>query len=690
VHSSRGYPVDEGRAVTGAVEAGTSRADGRARRVARLRNGLLTYSGDVAYAARSLRRSPAFTVIAAVTLAVGIGAVSASVGLVSQVLLRPLAGVTASQELVLVAFEREPGRATGVSYPNLSDLRDAASPIADLVGYSPVALHLAPQGGAAVRLEGAMVVGDYFHLLGVRAHRGRLFAPEELRPDGASFVAVVSHALWRSSFGAAQDVIGRSIELNGTLFTIVGVAPPGFHGTERLEPVDVWVPAPTYARLRHATGLALSDRRPGVIQALIGRLRPGATPGALEAGLRLTMRDLAARYPEANEIYRTFLPTVYTEIDLPPNLRARIASLARLLLGVASLVLLVACGNVANLLLLRRVRRRDESAVRYALGATPRRLFSLALAESCLLAGLGGAGGLLVAYWLTASFRGTRVFELPPVARLSLDAPTLLVASSLAFLVAILCGIVSFGVVSRERLAGRLRAAAPHQTRGVSRAFRLLVAAQIAATCVLAVAALLFGRTLHNLSRVELGFRPRGVAVYGVDPAVQGYSKPHTRLLKTTMLENVRSLPGVQSATLAASTPFSDVYFDLRVRGDGSGTDGPPALPLGFFVQPDYFETLGIPILAGRDFLASETAEPAGDEGDVVILSESLARELFGERNPIGLQVEEEDGDRIRLYSVIGIVGDVRATQLGGQREAAMYRPLSASWGSDGSTWARS
>lgn len=644
---------------------------------------LLAYWGDVMYAARSLRRSPAFTTLATATLAIGIGAITASAALTSQVLLGPLMGVAAPNELVLVVFEREPGRATGISFPNFTDLRQSISPFADLAGYSPVTLHLAPPGDAALRIDGAIVTGDYFGLLGVRANRGRFFTADELRLGGDAHVAVLSHALWTSAFGSAADVIGTRIELNGTRFTIIGIAAPGFRGTERLQPFDVWVPATAYPRLRYLPTLDLSDRRPGVIQAVLGRLAQGTTQEIVEERLRLTMGDLAKRYPEANEIYRTFVPSVYVEIDLPVGVRGRLRKLARLLFGLAGLVLVVSCVNVASMLLLRGVRGRGDRALRYALGASPARLVSLATAEACLLAVGGSAGGLLIALWLTFMLRGTTVLELPPIGRASLNAPTLIVASSLALLVAIACGLVSFSAMRKDRVADQLHAAAQHHTRVVSRVFGALVVAQIAMSCVLAVGALLFERTLQNLNRVPLGFEPRDVLVFGIDPAVQGYSRPRGRVLAGELLRSVHSLPGVQSATLAASLPFAGTYRELDVRSEGATESRALTLSLGFFVQPGYFETLGIPVLLGRDFTATETTDLLNEQGQVAILSESLAQELFGERDPLGQRVVEGEGARERAHTVIGVVGDVRATQLRGEHEAAMYRPFAASFGSE-------
>jgi predicted permease len=636
---------------------------------------------EMKYALRSLRKNPGFTAVAIFTLAVGIGATTAVFSLANWVLLRPVPGVEAPEELAIVQFWRSEGNWTGVSYANLMDLARAAPAFSGLAGYQSTHLQAAFEGAPPRVLSGETVVGDYFGVLGMRPQRGRFFQPDELLPASTARVAVISDALWRTGFSASSDVLGQRLRLNGSEFTVVGIAPPKFRGVERLGDTDVWLPPAMYPVLRHEPDWNTADRDASYFFEIIGRFRPGATPEMAQEQLRSAMERLVESFPEENEIYTEFIPTVTAGVGVPVHGRARIHETVRLLLGIVSLVLLIACANVANLLLFRGVRRRGEMAMRRALGASASRILRQHLAEGIILSVLGASGGVLIAVWMTDLFEGQRILGLPRIEELTVDWRVLTFALLLALGTGVLFGLFPAWVAWRQDFLPHLKDASRTGTGRGSWLRGTLTIAQVSASIVLLVGALLLARTLHNLSRVEVGFDPERVLAFGISPDAQGYSEERVRALRQQLIERIGALPGTRSVSLASSAPFAGAYTRFRVRAADAPEGSPPLKPHAFFVSPDYFTTLEIPLLAGRTFTDAETfAVPeAAKEGGIVI-SRNLARKLFGDVNPLGKRVIEEGYKETFTHTVVGIADDTRASDLRAEPELVVYRPLAASW----------
>lgn len=639
-----------------------------------------TFLQDLRYAARALRRSPGFALVAVLTLALGIGANTTIFNIANWVLLRPIPGIADPEELAVVQFQKDDGNSTGISYPNLVDLREAAPALSGLVGSAPASLQVSAENAEPLSLFGEAVTGGYFRVLGVRPQHGRWFLPEELGPGSEARVAVISDRLWHSFFEADPGVVGRTLRLNGSTFTIVGVAPKGFHGTERLGDTDVWLPGPTYPVVRHMSGLMLDDRGAGMFMNVVGRLRPGASLELAQEQLQLAMRRLVEGYPEANDIYGEYRPTVFSGIGIPIFLREQIGGTMRLLMGIVALVLLIACANVANLLIFRGVRRRGETAVRRALGASWNRLLRQSLVEGVLLALLGGAGGVLVAIWLTDLFRGFSLLGLPPLEEVGVDWRVLGFALLVSIATGIFFGIVPAAMAQREDLVSNLKESSRTETGRGARLRGALTVVQLTASMALLVGALLLARTLHNLSRVDLGFDAEEVLTFSVNPEPQGYSPEQVRALRDRLLDRVGEIPGIESVSLIADAPFSRISTGIRVRAGGGDAAREPLDPNVLWIAPDYFTTLGIPLLAGRDFTRAEYNASPESAPDGVVISRNLAIRLFGEENPLGKRVIEDAYEGPVTYQVIGVAADTRTTGLRNAPDPLVYRPLAAAW----------
>jgi predicted permease len=660
-------------AETAALRGADRAIEGRRRRTEWLRD----FGMDLRFAARSLRRGRGATLAAVVTLGLGIGVATTVFSLVNWVELRPVPGVADPERLVVVQMvDASDGDDTGVSYPNLLDLREAATAFHSLAGYETIGLQVAVEGAAPAALMGEAVAGDYFGTLGLRPLGGRFFSREEQRSTAPVHAAVISHRLWRTRFGAESGVAGRAIRMNGIEFTVVGVAPEGFRGTERLGDVDVWVPASTYGELRHEAG-QLTDRRRHILEELVGRLRPEATPQMAQAQLRSTMARLVEAYPEENEIYSAYLPTVFEGIGLNVRAREHVGRTLSLMSGVVAIVLLIAWANVANLLLLRGVRRRGETAVRRALGASTVRLFRSYLVEGVLLALAGGGVGLLLSLVGTRLFRGKLMGWLPEIDHVGVDGRVLAFVLGASLLSGALFGVIPLWATQRETFLHHLKEAARTSTGRATWLRGGLIVAQVSAATVLLVAALLLARTLHALNQVSTGLDARGVLTFGMDPNDLGYDSLRNQAFRTQLHERLLATPGLESVSLASGSPFGGAYMKFRLR-PASAPDAPPVEAWEFSASPELFRTLRIPLLAGRG-LAATGAE------DEVVISRTLARQLFGDADPLGRKIlgPSFDGPTPVSYTVVGVVGDTRVHALrASEPDPVIYRSIMAveSW----------
>jgi putative ABC transport system permease protein len=628
---------------------------------------------DVRFAARGLARNAGFTTVAVLTLAVGIGATTAVFALTNSLLLRPIAGVRAEEELVVIQLSPERGVVTGISHANLEDLRAGTPALSGLAGVSSRTLQARAPGGDPFELKAAIVEGDYFGVLGLQPHEGRWFTSDERAPHAAGDVVVISERFRSAYFGRSQNIIGRTLHLNAASYTIVGVAPPAFHGIDRTSAIDVWLPPAAYGRTSHR-GVDASDRRASMFYDLVGRLAPGATASRAEQQLRATMSALVERHPSVNAEYAEYVPTVYPGIGVPVGVRPQTSRTLRLLLAAVSMLLLIACANVANLLLIRGVSRHGENAVRRALGASDGRLLQQHVADGVLLSLVGGSAGVAVALALRKALEGQSLFGLPAIEDVGLDWRVLGFALGAALFTGVLFTLTPALTALRGNVSAVVRATGRSITGDGARLRSALTILQIAASLTLLVGALLLVRTVHHLVGVDRGYDPDAVLAYGYDPSPQGHDADAARALRRRLLDDVAAQPGIQSASVTSFLPVPDDRPVYRISVPGSSEE--PLRVAGFDVSAAYFETVGTAIVAGRAFTADEQHQPA-QAAPGVILSAATARALFGDAHAVGRVIELRGFTGTAQQRVIGVAEEVRM----GRRDDVMptvYQTLGA------------
>ncbi|HYY97780.1 MAG TPA: ABC transporter permease [Pyrinomonadaceae bacterium] len=651
---------------------------------------------DVKFGARTLGKNPGFALIVTLTLALGIGANTAIFSFVNAVLLRPLP-VAEPERLVYVFGGTRATPYNVSSYPDYVDYRDRNNVFSDLIAYSPITLSLNDNGQAEM-ISGLIVTGNYFDALGVSARVGRTFLPEEDTTPGGHPVAVISHGLWQGRFGADPGIAGRKLLLNGQPFTIVGVSPSGFNGAALGETYDIYVPMAMQALVRPPRGGYSGEMNPDLLSKrgprwldLVGRLKPGVSAEEAQAALGTLAAQLAQAYPDTN---RDQTATVSPVSGGDPTQRGTLRSVACLLLAVVGLVLLIACANVANLLLARAAGRRKEISLRLALGASRGRLVRQLLTESLLLALLGGASGLLLAVWLVNTLR---TYSPPanffPVAfDFSLDGNVLGFTLLLSIVTGLVFGIAPALQASNPDLIAALKdeaALVPGAGGRTARRFslrNLLVVAQVALSLVLLISAGLFLRSLQQAQRIDPGFDPERVLTMPLNINLLRYTKTQGQEFYRQVLERVGALPGVQSATLTRTPPLSGASRQSTVtisgaespdragQSESSGGGGGEVannLTLTSPVGPDYFRTLNIPLMRGRDFTAQDREGAPG----VAIVNETFARRYFPGEDPIGQRVSL-GGARGPWLEVVGLARDGKYITLGEAPAPFLYQPL--------------
>lgn len=621
---------------------------------------------DARLALRSLAKSPLFTLTAVLSLAIGVGATTAIFTLVNAVLLRPAPGVTAPERLVDVGRTQDGRGFDNFSYPAYADYRDRTSTLSGLAASRMEPEQLSIGAGAtsgASMARGALVSGNYFEVLGARAHMGRFFSAAEDVPGAPQAVMVVSHEYWTRRLERDPGVVGRVLTLNGVPFTIAGVAPPGFHGTSFTAP-DLWLPLTAGPLVGGSVGQFESRR--GVWLMGVGRLRDGVSMAQAQADLSAIAAQLRAEHPEAHEGQGVRLDASGL---FPGAMRTAISAFLTVLFVVAGLVLLIAGTNVAGMLLARGVARRRETAVRLALGASGGRLVGQWMAESVVLFAIAGVAGLLVARWMTTAFVGL-LPRLPFTLALdtSLDwrvlGFSLLVSLGAGLLAALAPGVDALrtAVVAGLRDGG-----------GAGRRMRLrrgLVAAQLALSFLLLVAAGLFLRALSSARAIDPGFRISGVSLTSLDFGLARLDSAAGRRLADALLERSAALPGVEGVALASDLPLDDGGMSLgsvQIPGVTDRDGGEPVDADWNIVTPGYFRLMGIELRRGRDFAASDRAG-----GHVAVVNETFAERLWPGRDALG-QTFVTDG---RTHTVVGVARDAKYRSLGEAPRPFVYVPF--------------
>ena len=589
---------------------------------------------DLRYGLRMLWKSRATTLVAILTLGLGIGANTAIFSWVRALLIDPLPAVHEMDRLMVLSVTDGSGAESSLSCPDFADYRDRNEVLEGLAAYDLQAVNLGG-GGKPERVWGMIVSGNYFDVFGVTPYPGRGFLPEEDREPGAHPVAVISHGLWQRRFGADPSLIGREIPINNRPFTIVGIAPPDFHGNFPGLALDIWVPlmmqtavVPGVDRLQARGNHWLDGSarlKPGVsrqqaesaLTALAGRVNR-EQGGSVESAPRI--RLLPVRSSGAGEI-------------LGPLLMA--------LLGVVAIVLLIACANIANLTLAKSATRGREAAVRLALGASRARLVRQFLTESVLVALLGGVAGWLFALWTS----GVLMWVIPPTEFpvslvINLDGKVLLFTLAVSIFTGLIFGLAPAVHASRTDPAPAMKGEGvlSGKHRGGSRLRGALVVAQVSLSLMLLICGGLFLRSLERARNLNPGFDPKGVLLASLDLFPNGYDAVKGQALYLRILERVGSLPGVESVSLARKIPLSfggTSSNSIAVEGYEPAKD---ETPWAFFniVGPAYFRTLRIPLQQGRDFTPSDTeqAEPVG------IVNEAFARRYWPGKEAVGRRIQ--------------------------------------------------
>jgi macrolide transport system ATP-binding/permease protein len=643
---------------------------------------------DLRYGARMLWKRPGFTVLVTLTLALGIGANTAIFGVVDRLLVRMLPVRQPERLVNLMGRDEKGGNDTSFSYPIYKDYRDQNDVFESLLAYSETAMNLS-EGEQPERVIGALVSGNYFDTLGVTPALGRAFLPEEDRTPGTHPVAVVSYGLWRRRFGADPKLVGRAITLNTYRFTVIGVAPAEFRGVRRGVSPDVYVPM-------QMTAQAWPTRKPDDLNNrnfswlnLMGRLKPGVTREQAQTA----MSALSSRILQ---IHPNTWPLIALE-DGRQGETGRISDLRtplKLLVATVALVLLIACVNVANLLLARAQTRSREMAVRLAVGASRRRLVRQVLTESLLLAMLGGVFGVLVAVWLTdslAAYSPPTGGSGPPLLDARLDWRVLTFTTTLSLMTGFLFGLVPAWHASKPNLTMALKEETTGFGSGSGRV-RLrgaLVSAQIALSLVVLVCAGLCVRSLQKLQRIDAGFDTAKVLVMGLNLSLNGYKEEQGRQFYANLLERVSALPGVESASLARIVPLtgSGMRLSVGIEGYTPRDDKPINFDMNI-VGPRYCETMKLPLMAGREFTANDNAAAA----PVVIINEEVARTYWPNQNPLGkhLMIGAPGQDKPQAVEIIGVVGASRYRSLTESFRPGMLLPAAQNYASDLSLHLRS
>ena len=618
---------------------------------------------DVRFALRMVFKQPTIAFIAVATLALGIGANTAVFSVVNALLLRPLQGVSHPERLVQIGRQYpDKTYVSDSSYPDFVDFRAQASAMSDIAVTSVSAFHVTA-GADTARVDGEFVSGGYFDVLGATAAQGRLIAPADDTPN-AEPVAVIGERLWRSRFGAARDIADRPITLNGQRFAVIGVARAPFAGIKIGTPRDVWVPLAMLPRFDPGIGPRFEQRRASWLE-MFGRLAPGASLDQAREECSAIAQRLEQAYPDSNSrVGAAVNPDLGRDVEVQGQLRR----FALLPFAAVASVLLIACANVASLLLARAATRRKEMATRFALGARRARIIRQLLTESIVLAVAGGAGGLLVGGWLTGGLRSLLPerylflsFDLDFGIDWRVFAFTLVVAS----LTAILFGVVPALQASRTDVIAGVKN--PH---GFGRSYSVglrgaLVIGQVALSLVLLVAAILCVRTLRNAAAIDTGYESARVLTARIDLARQAYTETRGRLFQQQLVERIGALPGVEAAGLAVTLPLNDSRWEDSIRREG---DTARVQAFQNVVSTSYFDAMRIPLLIGRHFSGQDDERAPR----VAILNQALAQLLWPGESPIGRRLTFKG----RPIEVVGIVRDIKGRDLFAVAPPMLYLPL--------------
>ena len=632
---------------------------------------------DLRFAFRTFTKSPVFVIVAVLSLALGIGANTAIFTLVDQILLRLLPIKNPEQLILLTARGQHYGSNNGpnkLSYVMYEDFRDHNQVFSGMFCRWDSSFSLSYQGKTE-RVSGELVSGTYFPVLGVGAALGRVFSPDDDKTPGGEPYAVLSYGYWQTRFAGDRSVIGKKLLVNGYPLTVVGVSQAGFDGTDPGYAPQIRIPIMMKAQMDQLGFYTLKDRR-GRWVNVFGRLKPGVSEEQAKAGLQplfhqiLEMEVLAKEFATAAPLTKQNFLKMWMDV-IPASkgrseLRQKFSTPLLVLTAIVGLVLLIACANVANLLIARANARQKEIAVRLSLGATRGRIVSQLLIESLLLAVAGGVVGLLLAVWIDTTLIGFLPVGDHPLAISTVpDLPILGFNIALSLLTGIIFGLVPALQSTRPDLASTLKDQAGSVTGGTSVNFRKgLVIAQVTLSLLLLIGAGLFIRSLSNLKELDPGFRTSNLLTFGIDPPQNGYKPERSLDFYRQLIDALNTTPGVEAASLAIVPVLAGEEWDNFVTVESyKAKPGEWIDPHMNFISPNYFKSLGVPILVGRDFNANDGKTAP----QVAIVNEKFAKRYFGTTNATGRHIGM--GGDPGTKTDITIVGVARDTKYESMRD---------------------
>jgi predicted permease len=634
-----------------------------------------TFLQDTRYAFRMLRKNPGFAAVAILTLALGIGANTAIFSVVYAVLLKPLPYANADQLFnVFQAKPQEGVTGTGWSHANFAELREQNHVFSDMAGSQFHQLTLTGRGEPSV-VNTSVVTPQFFSLFGEKPLAGRVFFPDDGKP-GAPPVVILSENLWRSSFGADPNIIGSSINLDKRSFTVVGIMPAAFRFPVVSQSEKVWIPL-----VQDPLFSSWMDRRGGHWLQVTGRVKPGVSMAQVQAELDAISRRLGKEFPAENEGWTIRM------VPLQEMIVGKVKSALLVLLGAVGLVLLIACANIANLLLTRATSRAREMAVRATLGAGRTRIVRQLLSETAVLGLLGGLGGIALAYWGVQGLSSLLPPDLPRVNAIRVDNFVLGFALLLSGVASCVFGLAPALFSANSNLQSSLREGGGRsgESRNRRRARSFLAAGEIALAMVLLVAAGLLLRSFSKLTSVSPGFDARQVIQADISLPRFQYSAPQQwAAFSDELLARIQAQPGLQNSAVAVPRPIGDGFVNLGfdIVGNPPSSAALSRTANYVSVSPDYFRVMAIPLLAGRVFSQHDSSSAPR----VSVISEAMARLYFPNQNPLGKQLTfgfPPDSGAAR--EIVGIVGNVRDVALGQDPGPMMYVPYAQSpfWGAN-------
>jgi putative ABC transport system permease protein len=623
-----------------------------------IRKSKIPMLNDFRYALRQLIKAPSFTVVAILTLALGIGACTAIFSVVNVVLLRPLDYPNPERIMLIRETQLPKFPEFSVSPPNYLDWEKQTKSYDSIAAYSGAALNLTGEGEPQ-RLVGVKVTAHYFDVMGVKPVLGRMLLPEE-DAQGKNHVVVLSYPFWQRVFGGAGDAVGRTIQLNGEPYNVVGVAPPNFGLASK---IDVWTP------MAFKPEETANDARGGHYINVVGRLKAGVTVAQARAELTLIADQLAKQYPDPQKGWGILLMPMqdYLVRDVKPVLYT--------LLGAVGCVLLIACANLANLLLARATARHREISIRAALGAGRGRLVRQLLTESVVLAICGGIAGIVLARWGLDALLALAPTSLPRITEIHLDSGVLLFSLALSIVTGLAFGVAPALLAARTDMNEALKQGTRGSTEGGVRG-RLrsaLVVVEVVLALVLLGGAGLLARSFVQLAHVDPGFNPENATLLRLSLPQRKYAQPEQQTaFANGLLERLKTLPGVHAVGLTHSMPLvGDYVLGFKIEGRPAVDPSDEPSTNYYAVTPDYFRAMGIRLIRGRVFTPQDDAKAPR----VAIINETMARQFFANEDPIGKRIHITNGPET-WREIIGIVGDIKQYGVDKATSAQSYEPF--------------